>query len=127
MKILIYNHFHIGDLLFNQPIIRNLCNNNPQHTFTMYCNYNSYIFKDIPNLTVDISGIFPRPPNIFFDMIDPNTISINMWIAAIASYKDITKLDLKDIECNIHNYVIAFKKMIDFIKNRYNDYKRRRC
>ena len=29
MNILLYNNFHIGDLLFNQPIIKNLCKNNP--------------------------------------------------------------------------------------------------
>ena len=70
MNILLYNNFHIGDLLFNQPIIKNLCKNNPNYTFKLYCNYNTYIFKDIPNLDVIVSGIFPAPHTTFFTIIN---------------------------------------------------------
>ena len=117
MNILLYNNFHIGDLLFNQPIIKNLCKNNPNYTFKLYCNYNTYIFKDIPNFDVIISGIFPAPPTIFFTIINENTVAINLWIAALASNYSITGLKLDDIECNIHNYTIAFKRILDFIKD----------
>jgi hypothetical protein len=120
MNILLYNNFHIGDLLFNQPIIKNLCKNNPNYTFKLYCNYNTYIFKDIPNFEVIASGIFPAPHSAFFSIINENTIAINLWIAALASNYPITNFKLNDIECNIHNYTIAFKRILGFIKDRYN-------
>jgi hypothetical protein len=120
MIIKLYNHYHIGDLLFNQPIIRNLCKNNPHHTFILYCNYNSYLFKDITNLTVDTTGNFPNNHNIFFNIIDNDTISINLWIAALAINQPITNMGLQDIECNIGNYIIALKRMLEFFKNNFN-------
>jgi hypothetical protein len=66
-----------------------------------------HIFKDIPNLDVIVSGIFPAPHTTFFTIINENTVAINLWIAALAANYSITGFKLDDIECNIHNYTIA--------------------
>ena len=64
MIIHLFNNYHNGDLFFNQPVIRNLCINNPDISFVLFCRYNTYIFKDIPNLTVNLA--VPYRDNFLF-------------------------------------------------------------
>lgn len=118
MLIHLYNNFHNGDLLFNEPVIRNLCTNNPEHTFVMFCTYNSFIFKDIPNLTVELSTPYDR--NIFFYIINPNHIAINLHIGALHNQSNITFLQLCDLELHLENYFTAFKRILNYIKNTHN-------
>ena len=82
-KIYLYNHFHNGDIFLNQPIVRNLCKNNPQYAFTYFSMFNSFILKDIENLTVDLKNLFVSLPfnnceNKFIKLED-GTIAINLW------------------------------------------------
>lgn len=118
MKVFLYNLYHNGDLLFNQPIIRNLCSNNPDHSFTMFCQYNSYMFKEIPNITVshDLNLFVNRPTFELYFMVDNDTIAINMWIGSLATHSSITQMNIDQVDCNIPNYVVAFKRVIENIQ-----------
>ena len=81
MRIHLFNHYHNGDLFLNEPIIRNLCKNNSEHTFTMFCNYNSYIFKDIPNLTISLQNPYPNGSQFYYFSSD--ILVINIWVYAL--------------------------------------------
>ena len=59
MKIVLYQHFHNGDILFNQPFVRILCKNNPNYQFEYCANYNSYLFSDIPNIQFKLLNSCP--------------------------------------------------------------------
>ena len=121
MKIYLYNLFNNGDIFFNQPIIRNLCMNNPEHEFTMFCKNNSYILSDIPRLTTHctIANFKNRAYDLFF-FIDENTIAINLWIGVLAAVPNITKTSLEKIECNLEEYVFALQNVLSFIKDQYH-------
>jgi hypothetical protein len=121
MKIYLYNLFNNGDIFFNQPVIRNLCINNPEHEFTMFCKNNSYILSDIPRLTTHstISNFVNRVYDLFF-FIDENTIGINVWIGALAAHPNITNTSLEKIECDLEEYVFAFNNLINYIKVQHN-------
>ena len=113
MRIHLFNYYHNGDLFLNEPIIRNLCKNNPNHTFTMFCNYNSYIFKDIPNLTISLQSPYPNGCQFYYFSSD--ILVINLWIYALSYCENITSFNLSHLECNLPNYVIAFKRMLEYI------------
>jgi hypothetical protein len=121
MKIYLYNLFNNGDIFFNQPIIRNLCMNNPDHEFTMFCKNNSFILSNIPRLTtqLSVSNFVKNVYDIYF-FIDENTIAINVWIGALAAHHNITNTTLEKIECNLEEYVFAFKNILNYIKNQHN-------
>lgn len=114
MKIHLFNNFYNGDLFFNQPIVKNICKNNPEHIFTMFCNYNTYIFRDIPNL--NISTHVPYTPDILYTITN-DILIINLWIGSLFNNKHITHTTQEDIECNVHNYIIAFKNLLAHIKD----------
>lgn len=113
MRIHLFNYYHNGDLFLNEPIIRNLCKNNPDHTFTMFCKYNSYIFKDIPNLTISLQ--VPYPNGCQFYYFSSDILVINIWVYALSLCENITSFNLSHLECNLPNYVIAFKRMLEYI------------
>jgi len=113
MKILLYNTYHNGDLFFNQSIVRTLCKKNPNHSFTVVCRYNSYIFSEIQNLTIshDVQEFISRESNLYF-VIDNETIAINIWIGALFMNPAITNTTLPDLECNMSGYVKAFQSVL---------------
>ena len=113
MRIHLFNHYHNGDLFLNEPIIRNLCKNNSEHTFTMFCNYNSYIFKDIPNLTISLQNPYPNGSQFYYFSSD--ILVINIWVYALSLCENITTFNLSQLECNLPNYVIGFKRMLEYI------------
>ena len=118
MLIHLFNNFHNGDLLFNEPVVRNLCKNNPHHTFVLFSQYNSYIFKDIPNLTVQLEMQYNN--NFFFTIINQEHIVFNLWVGALASQYHITGFDIPSLECNIPNYFTSFKKILTYINETYH-------
>jgi hypothetical protein len=119
MKIHLFNNFHNGDLFLNQPVIRNLCINNPDISFELFCKYNSYIFTDIPNLTTQLSA--PYPNNFLFKYINNEHIVINLWIAAFTINPEITGINsYEKLECNLEMYFTVFQKLLYYINTRYN-------
>jgi hypothetical protein len=130
MKINLYNHYHIGDLLLNEPVIRNLCINNPTHEFTMMCHYNIYMYKDIPNLKV----IYVNPNledrtfyTISQDENKEKILNINLWIIPIFEFMCNTlpeekvkyiKEDNSNLECNIKTYFGCFKRALEYIQTK---------
>jgi len=113
MRIHLFNYYHNGDLFLNEPIVRNLCKNNPEHTFTIFCKYNSYIFKNIPNLTINLQTPYPNGYQFYYFSSD--ILVINIWIYALSLCENITTFNLSQLECNLPNYIIAFKRMLEYI------------
>jgi hypothetical protein len=118
MNIHLYNNFHNGDLLFNQPIVKNLCKNNKHHTFTMFCNYNSYIFSDISNLKIVYTMPYTYNGKVY-EIINNNTLSLNLWCYALTTFKNVTGLDLDEIELNLPNIVRILKIVFNEIKSKH--------
>jgi hypothetical protein len=121
MKIYLFNCYHNGDLYFNQSIIRNICKNNQQYEFTMFCKYNSFIFSEIPNLHIDIGdsiNYFIEKSNECFFLTDNNILAINLWIFPLSKYHPSSSHS--EIECNIKNYVDTFQKLLIDIQHKYN-------
>jgi hypothetical protein len=79
----------------------------------MFCKYNSYIFKDIPNLTISLQ--VPYPNGCQFYYFSSDILVINIWVYALSLCENITSFNLSHLECNLPNYVIAFKKMLEYI------------
>lgn len=52
MKIIFFNTFHNGDLLFTKESIRNIVNNNSTHTFYIACRQFYSLYSDIDKLQV---------------------------------------------------------------------------
>lgn len=52
MKIIFFNTFHNGDLLFTKEAIRNIVNNNSSHTFYIACRQFYSLYSDIDKLHV---------------------------------------------------------------------------
>jgi hypothetical protein len=122
MKIILYNHYHNGDLFLNQPIVRNICFNNPLHCFTMVCKYNTYIFKDIPGLYIDSFNnnlYLNEHITNMFGRLDENTIFINLWVGPLIN-DTLSDIPLNRIECNIKSYVTNFKKILELIYDTLN-------
>lgn len=109
--------YNNGDLFFNQPIVKNLCKMNTNHTFTMYCRYNSFIFSDITNLTIshDLASII-HYSNTPFYRINQDTLAINLWIGALAACRDITHTTIARIECNLEEYVQSLQRLLHYIE-----------
>jgi hypothetical protein len=121
MKIFLYNAYNNGDLFFNQPIVKNLCVMNPNHSFTMCCRYNSFIFSDIDQLVIthDMTP-FMHHIHVPFFMIGPDTLAINLWIGALAACPEITNTAVARIECNLEEYVRSFQKLLNYIEQQTN-------
>jgi hypothetical protein len=123
MNIHLYNLFHIGDLFFNQSIVKNICKSNPKHKFTMYCLYNFGIFSDIPNLEVKHATSHPQfellQKNHPFMRIGEDTLIINLWIAALFMNAS-SGYQQDQIECQLYNYQCAlynvFRSINYFLK-----------
>jgi hypothetical protein len=125
MKVHFYNYAHNGDHFLVQPIVRNLCLNNPDIDFTLYCNYNTYIYSNIPNLKIYIAALYPPPTDCtFFRKVDDNTIAFNLWIGALLFgfyQKHVnSNTTLHDIECSMAEYMNIFRHLLEYVKNTYN-------
>lgn len=121
-KIILYNLFHLGDLLFSQPIIRNLCINNPHFHFTLAIKYCTFLFCEIPNLQVIVIPNMPDHPleqNIRtpFFLIDPETIAINLWIFAMAQNNWTV---CNHIEVSLPDMFDQFSIILQMVQKQYN-------
>lgn len=117
-----YNLYHHGDLFFTQPIVKNICNNNKQYKFTLYCIYNSFIFSNITNLRVEhtiCESILNNKSTQFF-FANNNTLFINMWVGCVNKDTCSTKKKLLQIECNLREQVEYFTAVFDYLKTRHS-------
>lgn len=119
-NILLYNLFHLGDLLFSQPLIYNLCVNNPHIHFTLAVKYCTFLFCEIPNLQlVVINNHDELEKNITtpFFALNCDTIAVNLWIFAMA-YKDWNLCHL--IEASLPDMCQQFISIVHTIQKHYN-------
>lgn len=120
-KILLYNCFHLGDIFFSQPIVRQLCMFNPHIEFTLAIKYCSYLFCEIPNLKIIIIDKNDRleqhhNASTYF-VVDKGTIAINLWIFAIAQNSwDLCHF----IEVSLPNMQKQFFSIIKKINREYD-------
>ena len=120
-KILLYNCFHLGDLFFSQPLVRQLCMFNPHIEFELAIKYCSYLFCEIPNLKVRIIDQHDRleqqhNASTYF-VVDTGTIAINLWIFAIAQNSwDLCHF----IEVSLPNMQKQFLSVIEKVNREYD-------
>lgn len=67
MKIILFNTYHNGDLLFTKEFIRTIVNNNPGHAFSISCRQFYSLYTDIDKLEV-----LQRPNNIDVHTTSPD-------------------------------------------------------
>lgn len=56
-KIIFFNNYHIGDLLFTKSFIKQFCELNDNYDISLLCSYNSFLFSDIKNLNIIMPSI----------------------------------------------------------------------
>ena len=130
MNIIFYNTFAVGDIYFNKPFLKHLCDSNPTIQFQIHTNYGSFFFKDIPNLhqvdTEDQPLHFPRRHSLFefFEPLskypvvehDTNTLFVNTWVGVLNKL-----IEPLSCECHpIHLYV-AFQRLVELINTKRQD------
>jgi hypothetical protein len=124
MKVYLYNLYHIGDLLFSQSIVRNLCKKNPEHSFTLFCHNNSSLFSEIEGLTIshELELFIDRDPSLLYFMVNSETIAINLWINSFACHNYITKFHLGELECNMKSIVMTIHNLLEYLRQQENIY-----
>lgn len=124
MNIVFYNTFGIGDLFFNKPFLKHLCESNPTIQFQINTNYASFFFKDIPNLKqVDQEDLPIHHPkrykiyqyfnnHAYDDIVQPNpdTLLVNTWVTVLNPL-----IEPLNCECNPVNLYLAFQKLVEKI------------
>lgn len=120
-KILLYNCFHIGDILFSQFIVRGLCVNNPQIRFILSIKNCTFLFSGTPNLEVCLlhehTILEEKHTSTPYFLYNDETLAINLWIYAIA----LNNWGLCDhIEVSLPNTQKQFSIIVGLINNQFD-------
>ncbi len=122
MNIIFYNTFAVGDLYFNKPFLKHLCENNPSVQFQIHTNYGSFFYKDIPNLHLVDKEDYPlhHPHRYrlfkFFEAYskelivkyDPQTLFVNTWVGVLNRL-----IEPLSAECHPINLYSAFQRLVE--------------
>lgn len=110
-KIILYNHFHNGDIFFSRAIINVLTN---YFDIDYYHNLPKPLLSDIDNLN-EINGI-PSDFPIHYSL--PSQKIINTWIGQ----ENMVFLNQVNQGCSFENYIVLCNKLLNSYGIRINDY-----
>jgi hypothetical protein len=111
-KLILYNHFHNGDIFFSRPIIKLLKNH---FNIDYYHNQNTPLFLDIPEIN-EYKGI---PQNLRYTDHFINTIKngiINTWIGKPGYINRINS------GCYFENHMELTKEICDYFNIQITNY-----
>lgn len=86
--VVLFNGWHLGDVLFSQAIVRNFCETNPHIRFKYAIHYGWVLYKDIPNL--EVVGFCQEWAGLYssyncFHLLNDTTLALNLWVFGIAA------------------------------------------
>ena len=136
IKIIFYNNWHVGDIFFAQPFIKNIVDyNNENFDYYFFCHYNDFIYTSvIPNIKNikyenDFLEIVKNMNNYnyenFIYLNEEKILLINTWIGSMSytwnkkqhildNYKDYLK------ECDLISYIKCYDITLNNILKEHN-------
>jgi hypothetical protein len=138
LKIVFYNNWHVGDIFFAQPFIKNVVDHNGgKFDYYFFCHYSDFIYTGIIptikniNYENEFSEIVKNIKNHNYNyenyvyLENQNILLINTWIASmnyhwnkkqsvLDNYKDYLK------ECDLISYIKAYEVTLSLIWQNLN-------
>ena len=83
MKLILYNHYHIGDHYFSKTLVKAIRKYNPEIEIELCISCYDYVYSDIENINIIHDSPLERSEErctLPYYNVDENTFAISTWV-----------------------------------------------